>query len=129
MTLLTQKLKSVEEQFSQVRVDKEHIEKGFRSELAAVQAKNSALQKSLQSCKMELEELSHRLKTLEDKIRMLTFDKLEAQKESNSARAQLSVLEDDLTNVKENEAKLLRDLASARAQLDLGLLFLQIHTL
>ena len=44
VTLLTQKLKTVEEQFSQVRVDKEHIEKGFRSELAAVQAKNTSLQ-------------------------------------------------------------------------------------
>ena len=118
VTLLTQKLKSVEEQFSQVRVDKEHIEKGFRSELAAVLAKNSALQKNLLSCKMEIEELSHRIKSFEDKTRQLTFDKLEAQKDSNSARAQLAVLEDDLTNVKQKEAKLLRDLATVRDQLD-----------
>jgi archaellum component FlaC len=127
VTLLTQKLKSVEEQFSQVRVDKEHIETGFRSELAAVQAKNNTLQKNLQSCKLELEELSHRIKSFEDKVRQLTFDKLEAQKESNSARAQLAVLEDDLTNVKQQEAKLLRDLGSARGLLDLGLLFISIY--
>ena len=91
VTLLTQKLKTVEEQFSQVRVDKEHIEKGFRSELAAVQAKNTALQKNLLSCKMELEELSHRVKLSDEKIRQLTFDKLEAQKEANTARSQISV--------------------------------------
>lgn len=96
VTLLTQKLKSVEEAFARTRVDKEHIEKGFRSEMAAVMAKNSSLQKNLLSCKLELgtqvayfttsfwykstiltqkallEELSHRIKGSDEKIRQVS---------------------------------------------------------
>ena len=118
VTLLTQKLKSVEENFSQVRVDKEHIEKGFRSELAAVQAKNNSLQKNLLSCKLELEELSHKIKASDEKIRQVTFDKLEAQKEANTLRNQLSVFEDDFTAVKQREAKAVKDLQQVRDELD-----------
>jgi len=118
VTLLTQKLKSVEENFSQVRVDKEHIEKGFRSELAAVQAKNNSLQKNLLSCKLELEELAHKTKAADEKIRQVTFDKLEAQKEANTLRNQLSVFEDDFTAVKQREAKAVKDLQQLRDELD-----------
>ena len=100
VTLLTQKLKTVEADFSQVRVDKEHIEKGFRSELAAVQAKNSSLQKNLLSCKLELEDMAHVVKQSEEKIRHIKFDKDEAQKEAASLRGQMAVFEDDLTAAK-----------------------------
>jgi len=118
VTLLTQKLKSVEENFSQVRVDKDHIEKGFRSELAAVQAKNASLQKNLLSCKLELEDLSHRIKSSDDLIRHLTFDKLEAQKEANTLRSQLSVFEDDFSSVKQREAKAGKDVMLCKDELE-----------
>jgi len=118
VTLLTQKLRSVEENFSQVRVDKDHIEKGFRSELGAVQAKNSSLQKNLLSCKLELEDLSHRIKSSDDLIRQLTFDKLESQKEANTLRSQLSVFEDDFSSVKQREAKAVKDVMLCKDELE-----------
>ena len=119
VSLLTAKLKSLEESLSQARIDKEHIEKGFRSELAAVQAKNSSLQKHLLSCKLDLEDLSHRTKVSDEEIRQLKFDKLEAQKEATLLRQQLAVFDDDLTAAKHREAKALKDVQGMKDELDL----------
>lgn len=104
---LTQKLQDVEDKFAQCRVDKDHLERSFASEMDVLRKKNADTEQRLDAANRQREELAERMRE----------DREEARKNKrakNQAESSVRALEEQL----DTAMRELNDLKTVHSQLE-----------
>jgi len=109
--VLTQKLQDVEEKFAQCRVDKEHLERSFTSEVEVLRKKNIDTEQRLDAAQRQHEELAERMRTDREESRKNKRGKAEAESALRALEEQLEATSKECVSVKAQRAKLERQVS------------------
>lgn len=117
--VLTQKLKSVEEEFAQCRVDRDYEKMSFQNEKEIVKAQSRDTEEQLQKARMEVSELNRRMKSSNEEVKLLTKLKHDIENEAKSMQERVDALQDEVSQLKSKNSTLERQVMTLEGELSL----------
>ena len=97
---LTQKLQDVEDKYAQCRVDKDHLERSFASEMDVLRKKNADTEQRLDAANRQHEELAERMREDREEARKNKRAKNQAESSLRDLEEQLDTATRELTDLK-----------------------------
>jgi len=108
---LTQKLQDVEDKYAQCRVDKDHLERSFASEMDVLRKKNADTEQRLEAAHRQHEELAERMREDREEARKNKRAKNEAESSVRALEEQLDVATRELVELKTGRSQLERQVS------------------
>ena len=112
---LTQKLQDVEDKFAQRRVDKEHLERSFASEIEVLRKKVADTEDRLETAHRENDEMATRMRDDREETRKLRRAVTEEQATTRALEEQLETAAKEALTLKAARSQLERQVAQLQA--------------
>ncbi len=117
--ILTQKLQEVEEKFAQCRVDKDHLETELKGEMELMRGSVNDAHERLLSSRRETQDRVADLKASQREIERLMKECQEAENSSKALEHQMSLMQDEMTNLKATRSRLEREVLQLQGEVSL----------